>query len=97
VPRDLCLQEILLENRVPFPLTQQDRTMVLQMLNKKMPLHGTIFRQNVPCVNSQKSFSGQHGVGALPWDKVLFFTFQQIQYNIEVLFAKVRGIHRRRA
>jgi len=66
--------------------------MMLQMLNKKMPLHGTIFRQNVPCVNSQKSFSGQHGVGALPWDKVLFFTFQEIQYNIKAPFAKVRGI-----
>jgi hypothetical protein len=57
-----------------------------------MPLHGHIFRQNVPCVNSQKSFSGQHGVGAVLWGKVLFFTFQEVQYNIEVLFANLRGI-----
>jgi hypothetical protein len=28
----------------------------------------------------------------LPWDKVLIFTFQQIQHNIETLFAKLRGI-----
>jgi hypothetical protein len=66
--------------------------MVFQMLNKNMPFHGSIFRQKVPSVNSDKNSSRQHGVGAVLRDMVLFFRFQQIQYSIEVSWALVWGI-----